>query len=188
MYLAQNNVRLVGRRRALFRQVFEGLWIFCVMIDGLTLARGLHVLALVHWIGGVAMVTTIVLPRARTMADTSAAVAAFEAFEGRFAAQARYSILLAGISGFYMLDKIQAWDRLFDLAYWWLTLMVAVWVVFALMVFVLEPLVVHRLFHDYALRDKEHAFALAINSHLVALVVSGVAIAAGVLGGHGALP
>ena len=69
-----------------------------------------------------------------------------------------------------------------------LTLMVAVWTVFALMVFVLEPLVVHRLFHDYALRDKENAFALAINLHAVALVASGIAIAAGVLGAHGALP
>jgi hypothetical protein len=60
--------------------------------------------------------------------------------------------------------------------------MVAVWAVFALMVFVLEPLVVHRLFHDYALRDKERAFTLAIRLHAVALTISGVAIMAGVLG------
>ena len=56
------------------------------------------------------------------------------------------------------------------------------------MVFVLEPLVVHRLFHDYALRDKERAFALAIRLHAAALAVSAVAIAVGVLGAHGALP
>jgi hypothetical protein len=67
-------------------------------------------------------------------------------------------------------------------------LTVAVWAVFALMVFVLEPLVVHRLFHDYVLRDKERAFALAIRLHAAALMVSGVAIAAGVLGAQGALP
>jgi hypothetical protein len=59
---------------------------------------------------------------------------------------------------------------------------------FALMVFVLEPLLVHRLFHDYALREKERAFALAIWLHTVVLMVAGVAIAAGVLGAHGALP
>jgi hypothetical protein len=46
---------------------------------------------------------------------------------------------------------------------------------------------VHRLFHDYALRDKDRAFALAIRLHAVALAVSCVAIAAGVLGAHGAL-
>ena len=157
-------------------------------IDDFAIARALHVLALVHWLGGVTMVTTIVLPRARAMADARAALAAFEMFEGRFAVQARFSILLAGLSGFYMLYKMEAWARLLDPASWWLVLMVAVWAVFALMVFVLEPLVVHRLFHDYALRDKERAFALAIWLHAFVLTVAGVAIAAGVLGAHGALP
>jgi len=66
-------------------------------------------------------------------------------------------------------------------------LMVLVWAAFALMVFVLEPLVVHRVFRKYALRDKERAFALAIRLHVAALTISGVAIAAGVLGAHGAL-
>lgn len=157
-------------------------------IDDFALARALHVLAIVHWIGGVTMVTTIVLPRARALADAQAAVAAFEMFEGRFAAQARWSILLAGLTGFYMLEKLHAWGRLLEPASWWLTLMVIVWVVFALMVFVLEPLVVHRLFHDYALRNKDEAFAWAIILHVVALIVSAVAIISGVLGAHGALP
>ncbi len=79
------------------------------MINDFAVARALHVLALVHWIGGVAMVTTIVLPRARALADPHAALTAFEAFEGPFAVQARFSILLAGLSGFYMLNKLQAW-------------------------------------------------------------------------------
>jgi uncharacterized membrane protein len=159
-----------------------------MMIDDFALARALHVLALVHWIGGLAMVTTIVLPRARAFADARVALTTFEAFEGRFAAQARFSILLAGLSGLYMLDKLQAWARLLDPAFWWLVLMVIVWAVFAVMVFVLEPLIVHRLFHDYALRDKERAFALAIWLHAAALMVSGITITAGVLGAHGALP
>jgi uncharacterized membrane protein len=159
-----------------------------MMINDFALARALHVLALVHWIGGVAMVTTIVLPRARALADAHAALTAFEAFEGRFVAQARFSILLAGLSGFYMLNKLQAWARLLDPAFWWLTLMVAIWAVFALMVFVLEPIFVHRLFHDYALRDKERAFTWAIWLHAVALTISVIAIVAGVLGAYGALP
>lgn len=158
------------------------------MIDDFAVARALHVLALVHWIGGVAMVTTIVLPRARILADAQAALTAFEAFEGPFAAQARFSILLAGISGFYMLNKMQAWTLLLDPTFWWLALMVAVWAMFALIVFVLEPLVVHRLFHNYALRDKDRAFSLAIRLHAVALTISCVTIVAGVLGAQGALP
>jgi len=158
-----------------------------MMIDDLAVARALHVLSLVHWIGGVAMVTTIVLPRARALPDADAALAAFEAFEGSFAAQARLSISLAGVSGLYMLNKLQAWGRLLDPTFWWLELMILVWAAFALMVFGLEPLIVHRLFHDYARRDKERAFALAINLHAVA-AISTVAIIAGVLGTHGAIP
>ena len=149
------------------------------MIDDVGLARALHVLALVHWIGGVTMVTTVVLPRARALANAHAALAAFEAFEGRFAAQARVSILIVGLSGLYMLAKLHAWEQLANPAFW---------AVFALMVYVLEPLVVHRLFHDYVLRDKESAFALATRLHVVALTMSGVAIMAGVLGAHGAMP
>src|SRR5215475_983074 len=53
-------------------------------LDDLALARAIHILALVHWIGGVAVVTTIVLPRAYALPDVKEAVAAFEAFEQRF--------------------------------------------------------------------------------------------------------
>lgn len=158
------------------------------MINDFAIARALHVLALVHWIGGVALVTTIVLPRARALANAHDALAAFKAFEGPFAAQARVSILLVGLSGFYMLIKLQAWTLLLDPAFWWLALMVVVWTAFALIVFVLEPLVVNRLFHDYALRNKDRAFSLAIQLHAAALTISCVAIMAGVLGSQGALP
>jgi uncharacterized membrane protein len=158
------------------------------MLDDFAVARAVHILALVHWIGGVAVVTTIVLPHARTMPDALSALSVFEKFERRFASQARISILLVGLSGFYMLHKLQGWTWLLDPAHWWLRLMVVVWSIFALMVFVLEPLVGHRLFQNFVLRDKEQAFALAIRLHAVALAISTLAIAAGVLGAHGALP
>ena len=157
-------------------------------IDDLTLARAIHVLALVHWIGGVAIVTTIVLPGVRRLSTAKAAVATFEAFERRFASQARISILLVGISGAYMLTKLDAWDRFKNLSFWWLHVMVAVWIVFALMIYVLEPLVIHRLFHEFAMRNKDRAFAVAISLHAVALIVAAFAIGAGIFGAHGGLP
>jgi hypothetical protein len=52
-----------------------------LMINDFAVARAFHVMALVHWIGGVTMVTTIVLPRAGALADAHAALAAFQAFE-----------------------------------------------------------------------------------------------------------
>src|SRR5487761_452149 len=157
-------------------------------IDDLDLARAIHVLALVHWIGGLAVVTTIVLPHARGLPNAKDAVAAFEAFERRFAFQVRISILLVGLSGVYMLAKLDAWDRFQYAAIWWLHLMVAVWMLFALMVFVLEPLVLHRRFREFALRNKNRAFAAATRFHAVALVISAFAILVGVLGAHGGLP
>lgn len=157
-------------------------------IDDIALARAVHVLALVHWIGGVAAVTTIVLPRARELPDAKDALAAFSAFERRFAQQVRISILLVGLSGVYMLSRLDAWDRFRYAWFWWMHLMVAVWVLFALMVYVLEPFVIDRLFHNFALRQRDRAFALATRLHAVALFVSAIAIVAAVLGSHGGLP
>jgi uncharacterized membrane protein len=156
-------------------------------IDGVTLARAIHVLALVHWIGGLAVVTTIILPYARGLPNAKDAVAAFEAFETRFAFQVRISILLVGLSGAYMLTKLDAWNRFQYLSFWWLDLMVAVWILFALMVYLFEPLVIDRLFHEFALRDKNRAFAVATKLHVVALTVSAFAVGAGVFGAHGGL-
>lgn len=158
-----------------------------MIFDGLTLARAVHVLAIVHWIGGVAAVTTIVLPHARRLRDPAAALEAFEAFERGFASQARVSILLAGMSGLYMLYALDAWERLRNPSFWWLHLMIAVWVAFAVMIYALEPLFVHERFRTRALQDPERTFALATRMHAIALAVSAVTIAAGVLGAHGAL-
>jgi hypothetical protein len=55
------------------------------------------------------------------------------------------------------------------------------------MVYVLEPLVIHRLFHDFAIRQKDRAFALATMLHVIALFASALTIVAGVLGAHGGL-
>jgi uncharacterized membrane protein len=159
-----------------------------MIFDDIALARAIHVLALVHWIGGVTAVTMIILPHARALPHAKDAIAAFEAFERRFAQQVRVSILLVGCSGLYMLIKLDAWDRFRYASFWWMHLMVAVWILFALMVYVVEPLVLHRLFHNFALRRMDDALAMAQRFHVIALLVSALTIAAGVLGAHGGLP
>jgi uncharacterized membrane protein len=128
------------------------------------------------------------LPRAQALPNSTDAVAAFEAFERHFARQVRVSIFLVGLSGVYMIIKLDGWGRFGQASFWWLDLMVAVWALFALMVYVLEPLLIHRLFHDFALRQKHRAFAIATRLHLIALCISAFAIAAGVLGSLGSLP
>jgi len=155
-------------------------------MDDLAIARALHVLAIVVWIGGVAMVTSVILPAVRCMAKPNERIAFFESIERRFAFQARVSTLLAAATGFYMVYRLELWDRFLDARYWWMHAMVAVWAVFTLVLFVLEPLVLHRLFHERAQRDPEGTFRLVERLHWVLLTLSLVTTLGAVAGVHGA--
>jgi len=156
-------------------------------MDAFTLARALHVLAIVHWIGGVAMVTLVLLPALMRAVPAAERLALFERIEGRFGAQARISTALAGVSGLWMTWELGAWGRFADPASWWMTAMLAVWAVFTLVLFVAEPLVLHRWFHARALRDPEGSFALVLRLHRVLLALSLLTVAGAVLGAHGAI-
>ena len=155
-------------------------------MDDLAIARALHVLAIVVWIGGVAMVTSVILPAVRRMAKPNERIAFFESIERRFAFQARVSTLLAAVTGFYMVYRLELWDRFLDARYWWMHAMVAVWAVFALVLFVLEPLVLHRVFNERAQRDPEGTFRLVERLHWVLLTLSLVTTLGAVAGVHGA--
>lgn len=154
-------------------------------MDDLTLARALHVVAIMHWIGGVAFVTLVLLPAVRRFAAPAARVALFEEIERRFAMQARVSTLIAGLTGFWMTERLDAWARFADLRFWWMHAMLAIWALFTLMLFVLEPLVLHRWFTAQSERDPEATFALIQRLHYVLLAASAVTVAAAVLGTHG---
>lgn len=155
-------------------------------MDMHVLARVIHVLAVVHWIGGVAMVTLVILPQMLRM-PAAERLATFERIEGRFGAQARGSTLAAGLSGFWMLWLADGWGLFLIPGFWWLHLMVAVWALFTLGLFVLEPLVLHRWFHARASRDPEGSFRLVLGMHRVLLAVSALAVAGAVQGAHGGL-
>jgi len=62
------------------------------MVDDVAVALAFHVLAVIHWIGGLAFVTLTVLPLARLRSTRKEGVALFESVERRFAAQVRFSI------------------------------------------------------------------------------------------------
>ena len=155
-------------------------------MDALGLARALHVLGVVLWIGGVAMVTTVLLPTVRRLARADA-VAVFERFEHRFAAQARWTTLLVGLTGFYLTAELDLWHRFAQLRYWWMHAMLLVWAVFSLLLFVLEPLFLHRWFAARAGRDAEGALRIVARMHWILLVASLAAVLGAVAGAHGAL-
>lgn len=146
-------------------------------------------LAIVHWIGGVAFVTLVLLPRIMRSIPAEQRLALFEMIEGRFAFQARISTIIAGISGLYLVWSLHAWDRFVAPAsFWWMHAMVAIWAVFTFVLFVAEPLFLHRWFRDRASIDPESAFRLVRSMHVILLTASLVTIAGAVLGSHGGLP
>jgi uncharacterized membrane protein len=154
------------------------------MIDDIELARALHVLFVVHWIGGVAFVTLVALPLARANPDAARGWALFETIERRFAAQVRISIPLAGVTGLWMAWRLDLWAQFADPALWWLAAMAAVWVAFMLVVFVVEPLAHGRL-AAMAQRDPAAVLRGVSRAHLVLLTAAAIAIVAAVAGSHG---
>ena len=156
-------------------------------MDDVAIARALHVLAIVLWIGGVGLVTTVLLPALRRLPDPAQRIAMFAAIEGRFGAQARLSILVAGLSGLHMLVRMQAWHRFATLSYWWVHAMVLVWLIFAAMLFVLEPLVLRRRFAGRARDNPDATFRSVHRFHMVLLALSLLTILGAVAGSHGLL-
>jgi uncharacterized membrane protein len=153
-------------------------------MDDVAIARAIHVLAVVVWIGGVAMVTTILLPIARR---GDAALAWFEAAEKRFAGQARVATLLAGASGLFMLDRQDLWYRFAMAEFWWMHAMVGVWLLFTFVLFVAEPLFLDRWFRRRTVADPQAALALIQRFHWVMLALSLLTILGAAAGSHGLL-
>jgi uncharacterized membrane protein len=149
------------------------------------LAIAIHVLAVVLWIGGVAMVTTVVLPAVRQLKGAGDGLAVFEVIERRFGWQARGTVLLAGASGFYMVYRLNLWREFISPAYWWLDAMVAVWLLFTIILFVAEPLFLHCWLARRARHAPDSTFALVERAHWILLVLSLVTIIGAVIGSRG---
>ncbi|MEW5944159.1 MAG: hypothetical protein AB1710_09970 [Pseudomonadota bacterium] len=154
-------------------------------INALALARALHVVGVVLWIGGVAMVTTILLPAVRRMKSGEERIVFFEEIERRFAWQARATTLLTGLTGFHMLASLHAWERYGMAQYWWIHAMTLVWVIFTVMLFILEPLVLHKLFLKKAAENPERTFAVIQRMHWILLGLSLLTVFGAVAGAHG---
>lgn len=154
-------------------------------MEYITFARVIHVLAIVLWIGGVAMVTTVILPAVRKMKSKEERMETFEKIEGRFALQAKIATVITALSGFYMLYAMNAWDRYQNYKFWWLHAMTFVWLVFTLILFVFEPYILHKLFKKYALKNPDKTYRFIQRAHWVLLIISLITIFGAVAGSHG---
>ncbi len=155
------------------------------MMDDVIVARALHVLAVVIWIGGVAMATTVALPAVRHGDLGSDKFQAFQAIEHRFAWQARTAIILVGLTGFYMTWRLDLWDRFRTADFWWMHAMVCLWLLFAFILFIAEPFILDRHFRHWATARPDVAFAWLHRAHWLLLALSVVTILGAVTGSQG---
>lgn len=148
-------------------------------------ARVLHVLAVVLWIGGVGMVTTILLPAVRRAYPAPQRFAAFHTMETRFARQARGTVAVAGASGFYMTGRLAAWDRFQLTSFWWMHAMVLTWLIFTMMLFVIEPLFLERWVAHRAAVAPEFTYRFVEWLHRILFTLSLLTVAGAVAGSVG---
>ncbi len=150
-------------------------------MDGLTLARVIHVLAVVWWIGGVLMVTTVIIPVLKRTSKANL----FEQIEARFSRQAKIAMLLTGFSGFYMIYAMDAWAWFSYGQFWWLHAMISLWVIYFIILFVLEPLLFHSRFQRQAEKNPKKIFVKLQIAHWILMPLSLFVIVIGVAGAHG---
>jgi uncharacterized membrane protein len=148
------------------------------------LARAIHVVAVVVWIGGVWLVTTVLLPGMKEK-PPSEWIREFDAIEHRFAPQVRIAAVLVLLSGLYMLYRYDLWDRFVEGQFWWMHLMVGVWLLFAALLFFIEPFLVRQAVHKRAALAPEATLARMLRLHRVMLALSLLATFAAVCGSHG---
>ena len=151
-------------------------------MDDFIIARIIHVVAVLFWIGGVAFVTLVVIPSIREGSPPQERFAAFHRIEGRFAWQARIWVALAGASGFWMVYRADLWSRYADPHFWWMHAMLLVWLLFAIMLFVVEPLFLHRRMANSL--SPAH-FGRIQRMHWLLLAFSVVAVVGAIGGSHG---
>src|ERR1700694_3268069 len=104
-------------------------------MDDVAIARALHVLAVVIWIGGVAMVTMLVLPAVRYGDVGPNRLQVIEAIKRRFTWPARIATVVVGLTGFYMTQRMELWDRFRSGGFWWMYAMVCLWLLFTVVLF-----------------------------------------------------
>lgn len=133
------------------------------------------------------MVTTVLLPAIRRQYPADQRFPLFHSLEARFARQARVTTTIAGATGFYMAWRLRAWDRFQSAEFWWMHAMVLTWLLFSLMLFVIEPLFLERFLARRAMTSPERTYRAVEWLHRILLglgLVTAAGAVAGSVGGN----
>ncbi len=118
-----------------------------------TIARAIHIVSVIIWIGGVAMVALVLIPFFRKKTDGENPFALFNRIKRKFMAQARIVTLLAGGTGFYLINFQNGWSRYLSLDTWWTNTMTLVWALYSLMLYVVDPLIADKKMEELAAKN-----------------------------------
>ncbi|MEF9475719.1 MAG: hypothetical protein L0958_03315 [Candidatus Mariimomonas ferrooxydans] len=138
----------------------------------------IHVLSVVIWIGGVAFVTLIIFPMIQRTNNSLEQVLMFQGVEHRFSRIAKVLVILAGLSGFYLI-----YEKGISFGIW---IMIIIWTIYASLLFFLEKRLFKRLFSqtpEKQISTEKIFFRLQV-FHWVILILSFSAIAAGIWTAH----
>lgn len=149
------------------------------------IARALHVVAVVIWIGGVAMATTVALPAIRRGELGPDRIKIFHLIEHRFIWQARLAVIVVGATGAYMIYRLDLLSRFSSVRFWWMHAMVGVWTLFVALLFIVEPFILQRHFHKWAEKAPDIAFAWLHRLHYILLALALITIFGAVAGSQG---
>ena len=148
------------------------------------IAKALHIIGVVLWIGGVAFVTFVLIPAIRRLDNVKNQYELFELVEHKFAWQARISTLITGISGFFLTWRLDIWHRFTHIEFWWMHAMVLIWLIFTLMLFIVEPLFLHKWFKAKSKIDPQGLMKRVHRMHVVLTVISLITVFAAMVGVH----
>ena len=152
----------------------------------MSLLAAIHVLGVVLWIGGVAFVTMIVFPMIVRMEDSLEKVLFFQGVEHRFAKIAKLCVVIVGLTGACLLSLTDRWGVLFRRNGIGITIMVLVWT-FYVFVLLFEGRLFKIIFKGEAQHDTAKIFFKLSVFHWVVLVLSLLAVFAGVFTEYGVL-
>ncbi len=138
----------------------------------------IHVVSVLIWIGGVAFVTMITFPMIQRAGSSLDQVLMFQGVEHRFSKIAKVMVILAGLSGFYLL-----YEKGPSPGVW---IMIFVWTFYASLLFGLEKLIFKKLFSAPSGEqlDTKKVFNMLQVFHWFVLTLSFLAIAAGIYTAH----
>lgn len=156
------------------------------MMD-IVLALIIHFIAASLWVAGVGMLVYKLLPEIRNSTPPWKRLAAFYAIETRFAWPARAVVIASGVTGFFLMFRMDMWSRAHDDGMWWMHTMIFTWCLVFSMIYVIEPVWLNKYLDSRAQTDAEGAFRLVEMVHRTLAGLSVLSILGALAGSAGLL-